>query len=72
MKRYVMSADIGKFESNLIGRCLEGTKEDIKKVNFRTKMYNLEEGYIDVEGNSHKVELDGGTYIIGEQGQDKS
>lgn len=72
MKRYVLSADIGKYETNLVGRCLEGSKEDIQKVNFRTKMYDLEEGYIDVEGNSHKTELDGKVYIIGEQGQDKS
>lgn len=72
MKRYVLSADIGKYETKLVGRCLEGNKEDIKKVNFRTKMYDLEEGYIDVEGNSHKVEFEGKSYIIGEQGQDKS
>lgn len=72
MKRYVFSADIGKYETVLVGRCLEGTTEDIQKVNFRTKMYDLEKGYIDMEGNSHKTELDGKAYIIGEQGQDKS
>lgn len=72
MKRYVLAADIGKYETNLVGRCLEGSKEDIQRVNFRTKMYDLEEGYIDVEGNSHKAEFEGKSYIIGEQGQDKS
>ena len=72
MKRYVLSADIGKYETNIIGRDLDGSKDDIKRVNFRTKMYDLEEGYIDVEGNSHKTELEGKEYIVGEQGQDKS
>lgn len=73
MKKYVLTVDIGKYEANLIGRDLDGTKEDIKKVNLRTKMYDLENGYIDVEGdNSHKIVFDAKTYIVGEQGQDKS
>lgn len=72
MKRYVLSADIGKYETNLVGRDLDGTAEDIKRVHFRTKMYDLAEGYIDVEGNSHKVGFEGEEYIIGEQGQEKS
>lgn len=72
MRRYVLSADIGKYETNIIGRNLDGSQEDIKRVNFRTKMYDLEEGYIDVEGNSFKVKLEGKEYIVGEQGQDKS
>lgn len=72
MKRYVLSADIGKYETELVGRCLDADKEDIKKVAFRTKMYDLNDGYIDIEGNSHKTEFEGKEYIIGEQGQDKS
>ncbi len=35
---------------------------------FRTKMYNMANGYIDVEENHHKVEYNDETYIIGEQG----
>ena len=31
MKKYVLSADIGKYETEITGRDLEGTKEDIKK-----------------------------------------
>lgn len=73
MQEFIITADIGKHEANLIGRPLDGTKEDIKRVNLRTKMYDLEKGYIDVEGdNSHKITLDGKSYIVGEQGQEKS
>lgn len=72
MKRYVLSADIGKYETNLIGRNVEGSEEDIKRVNLRTKMYDLSNGEIDVEGNSYKIELEGKSFIVGDQGQDKS
>lgn len=73
MNSYVLTSDIGKYETNLIGRNLDGTKDDIKKVNLRTKMYDLENGYVDVEGdNSHTIVFEGKNYIVGEQGQDKS
>jgi len=72
MKKIILSADIGKYETELIGRDVELTADDRKIVRFRTKMYDLSEGYIDVEGNSHLVEMDNKSYIVGEQGQDKS
>ncbi|CAG7841153.1 hypothetical protein CLOHAE12215_02577 [Clostridium haemolyticum] len=72
MKEYIVSLDIGKYEVKSIGREKNGSTEDIKRVNFRTKIYDLDNGYIDVEGNSHKVEYDGKSYIIGEQGESKS
>lgn len=72
MKKYVLSADIGKYETNLIGRNIDGSEEDIKRVNLRTKMYDLSNGEIDVEGNSYKIELEGKSFIVGDQGQDKS
>lgn len=72
MKKYVISADIGKFDTKLIGRDVKLSADDRKTVSFRTKMYNLDNGYIDVEGNSYLVSFDGKTYIVGEQGQDKS
>ena len=72
MKRYILSADIGKYETNLIGRNVEGSEEDIKRVNLRTKMYDLSNGEIDVEGNSYKIEFKGKSFIVGDQGQDKS
>lgn len=72
MKNYVLSADIGKFSTKVMGRDLEGAKEDIKTVNFKTKIYNLENGNIDTEGNSYKVEHENIACIIGEQGSNKS
>ena len=72
MKKYVLSADIGKYETEITGRDLEGTKEDIKTVALRTKMYDLSNGYIEVEGDSYVVEFDGKEFIVGEQGQSKS
>lgn len=72
MKKFILSSDIGKYETELIGRDIELTAEDRKIVKFRTKMYDLSEGYIDIEGNSHLVEIDNKSYIVGEQGQDKS
>jgi plasmid segregation protein ParM len=64
-----MSIDPGKYELKSIGRNTEGNAEDIKKISFRTKIYNMSDGYIDIEGNSHKVEYDGQTLIVGEQGE---
>ena len=72
MKKYVLSADIGKYETEITGRDLEGTKEDVKTVALRTKMYDLSNGYIEVEGDSYVVEFDGKEFIVGEQGQSKS
>ncbi|BDR65738.1 ParM/StbA family protein [Clostridium tetani] len=69
---YVMTLDAGKYETKLIGKNKKGTTEDIKRVIFKTKIYNLEDGYIDIEGNSHKIELDGKEYLIGEQGVEDS
>ena len=72
MKKYVVSADIGKYETEIVGRNLSGSKDDIKTIRLRTKMYDLANGYIDVEGESHLVKLNGKDYIVGEQGQSKS
>lgn len=72
MKKYVISADIGKFETEIIGRDLAGSKDGIRTIALRTKMYDLSDGYIDVEGESHLVKLNGKEYIVGEQGQSKS
>lgn len=72
MNKYVLTADIGKYETTLIGRNLKGTSEDVKQVNLRTKMYDLSDGDIDIEGKSYKIEINNKSYIIGEQGQDKS
>lgn len=70
--KIILSADIGKHETELMGRDLDLDEKDLKTIRFRTKMYDLEEGYIDLEGNSFKVELDGKEFIIGDQGKEKS
>ncbi|KEI02884.1 ParM/StbA family protein [Clostridium botulinum C/D] len=72
MNEYVASLDIGKFDVKSIGRNVVGNVDDIKRISFRTKSYNLQNGYIDVEGNSYKVKYDGKSYIIGEQGETRS
>ena len=38
MKKYVISADIGKFETEIIGRDLAGSKDGIRTIALRTKM----------------------------------
>lgn len=72
MKKIILSADIGKYETELTGRDIDLTSDDRKVVRFRTKMYDLADGDIDVEGNSHLVEFNKKKYIVGEQGQEKS
>ncbi len=68
---YVISLDPGKDATKAMGIELKENLELTKasKVLFRSKMYDLANGYIDVEDpNSHKVEFDGKSLIIGEQG----
>lgn len=72
MKKYILSADIGKYETALVGREVTKKNVSIETVTFRTKIYDLENGYIDLEGNSHIVTFEDKQYIIGEQGQNKS
>ncbi|AUN19951.1 recombinase (plasmid) [Clostridium botulinum] len=72
MNEYVITLDVGKFDTKAIGRSANGTAENIKRVSFRTKMYDMDKGYIDLEGNSYKVTLGNKEYIIGEQGENKS
>jgi plasmid segregation protein ParM len=72
MSEYILSVDAGKDTTKCLGRNAEGKKEDIKKVSFPTKMYDMADGSIDVEGNSFKLEIEGRTLVIGEQGLDDS
>lgn len=72
MQEYVIALDAGKYAIKAMGRNTRGTANDLKKVNIRTKMYDLSNGYIDVEGNSHKVLFNGQELIVGEQGETKS
>lgn len=73
MKKIVLSVDIGKWETEITGRDIALTSDDVKTESLRTKLYDLEEGYIDCEGeDSHLVEFNGKNYIVGAQGKDKS
>ncbi len=72
MSEYVISLDAGKYAIKTIGRNSKGLTSDIKKVNIRTKIYDLKNGYIDAEGKSHKVIFNGEELIVGEQGETKS
>lgn len=65
---YVVALDAGKYETKLIGRNVNGDVNSIERVNFRTKDYDLSKGYIDIEGNSHKVKFKEVERIIGQQG----
>jgi plasmid segregation protein ParM len=72
MSKFVLSGDIGKFETELIGRNLVLNEESLQTETIRTKIYDLDDGFIEVEGKSHLIEFEGKKYIIGDQGQDKS
>lgn len=72
MAEYVMALDAGKYAVKAIGRNSKGLTSDIKKVNIRTKIYELKNGYIDAEGKSYKVVFNGEELIVGEQGETKS
>lgn len=73
MSKFVLSGDFGKFESVMLGRDVSLTKEDLKLVRFRTKMYNLADGFVEREGNdTYLTEVDGNQYLVGAQGQIKS
>ncbi|EJO5349404.1 ParM/StbA family protein [Clostridium botulinum] len=72
MKDYILALDCGKNTLKAVGRAAEGTSNDIQRNSFRAKMYDLKKGYIDVEGNSHRIELDGESYIVGDQGEENT
>ena len=69
MERYVLVLDLGKDSVKSIGRNLEADASEIKKVIFKTKMYDLDDEFIELEGNSHLLQIDGKEFIIGEQGK---
>ena len=72
MNDYIISLDVGKYETKAIGRCASDTTESIRRVHFKTKLYDLKNGYVDLEGNSYKISYDKNNYIIGDQGETKS
>lgn len=68
MEKLILSVDPGKFLTKAVGlntseNALEGTRES-----FRSKLYDLNDGYIEPAGESYAVEYEGSNLIIGEQG----
>lgn len=64
----IITVDPGKFATKAVtGK----TKENSKKVTFRTKTFKLKDGVdLDVHGRSYKVKFKNETYIIGDQGEE--
>lgn len=67
MNKYIIAVDAGKHTTKALGKMAYGN--EIKKVNFRTKMYDMANGDIELQGKSYKVKFDGNEYIVGEQGE---
>lgn len=65
----VMSVDAGKYDLKAVGKDVEGTTDDIEKLNFRAKKLKTEDEHIDVEGKSFKVKYNNELYVVGEQGE---
>lgn len=70
-KAIIVSADLGKYETKVVGRDLNKSSEDLQEINFKTRMYRLSNGHMDLEGNSHLIKINGEEFIIGEQGDEK-
>lgn len=68
----ILGADIGKFDTKLLGKNFTVEESELLDVNFRTKSYDLEKGFLEKQGNSYNVTLDSKEYIVGEQGDTKS
>lgn len=74
MKNIITSLDAGKDSVKLMGSLVEeaANVKNIKKVHLKTKTFDLKQSYIEVQGNSFKVEYDGQEVIVGEQGTNRS
>ena len=80
MCKLILSADIGKDGTKMVGKVIdensilidEANDNSIKYVDFPTMKYDLEDGFIEVKGNSFMVDYNNEKYIIGEQGEEKS
>lgn len=74
-KKYVLVLDLGKGLAKGLGCEISDSipnPESLKKVMFETKSYNLNKGYTELQGNSHKVDFNGSSVILGEQGIERS
>jgi plasmid segregation protein ParM len=71
INEYVIALDLGKHDTKAIGRRKDATKDDIKRVKFRTKMIELGAN-ADMEVGEHSYYLTIGdkNIIVGEQGKE--
>ncbi len=66
--KYIISVDPGKDGTKCVGRSIASTED--KEIYFPTRIYNLRNGHLEVEGRFYKVsQKDNEQYIIGEQGE---
>lgn len=68
MSKLIIALDPGKYLTKAIGKNLDSKDIEPENVFFRTKMYDLEAGELDVAGNSSLVSYGDKKVIIGEQG----
>lgn len=72
IKEYVIALDLGKWDGKAIGRCVDDTKDDVKRFKIRTKMKELNGTFIEEGENSAKLTINNKTIIIGEQGEESA
>ncbi|AGK96607.1 ParM/StbA family protein [Clostridium pasteurianum] len=68
MCKVIISIDSGKFLTKAVGMNEQDSLLEGKRVSFRSKLYNLNDGDVELAGNSFSVEYDDSKFIIGEQG----
>lgn len=74
-KKYILVLDLGKDTIKALGFESNNSKPDpksLKRVSFKTRSYDLAKGYVELQGNSHKVKYNDKEIIIGDQGIERS
>ena len=75
VNKYICVLDLGKDSIKALGFDSTEKPSDVaslKRISFKTKSYDLNKGYTEVQGNSFKVEYGDVKMIVGEQGVDRS
>ena len=65
--KYIISVDAGKHATKCVGRKVTQTKD--RQVFFNTRYYDMDNGEMEVYGESYKVKYQNHEYIVGEQGE---
>lgn len=72
MSKIILSMDAGKHHGKCSGINVEEDGLNTREYKIRSKFYDLINGNIELADNNYKVELDGKSYIVGEQGTEES